>query len=179
MPGTIFGGFVVIELKLGAFRLEHAGEMSFYLSAVDELLRHPNDERSIGLVLCKTRKRLIVEYALRDLGKPVGVSSYDVKWVEALPEEWRGRLPSIAELERGFDTFRAQWHKTGGTVPSSLARNGILLSPLGPSGSGGAQELSRPRSDESARSYVPKGSLDSSEHRYTIGLPRGQLCHPR
>ncbi len=94
--------FVVIELKLGAFRPEHAGKMSFYLTAVDELLRHPGDEASIGLVLCKTRKRLIVEWALRDLGKPVGVSSYEVRLVEALPEELRGRLPSIEELERGL-----------------------------------------------------------------------------
>ncbi len=111
--------FVVIELKLGAFRPEHAGKMSFYLTAVDELLRHPEDAPSIGLVLCKTRKRLIVEWALRDLGKPVGVSSYEVRLVEALPDEWQGRLPTVAELERGLGDSR----RIPGQKPNEQRRN--------------------------------------------------------
>lgn len=94
--------FVVIDLKIGAFRPEDAGKMNFYLSAVDDRLRHSEDEPSIGLILCKTKKRFLVEYALRDLSKPIGVSSYEVKLVESLPEELQGRLPSIEELERGL-----------------------------------------------------------------------------
>jgi len=92
--------FVVIDLKIGSFRPEDAGKMNFYLSAVDDLLRHTEDRPSIGLVLCKTKKRLIVEYALRDLSKPIGVSSYELKLVEALPIELQGRLPTIEELEK-------------------------------------------------------------------------------
>lgn len=91
--------FVVIDLKIGAFRPEDAGKMNFYLSAVDDLLRHAEDRPSIGLVLCKTKKRLVVEYALRDLSKPIGVSSYELKLVDSLPDELRGRLPTIEELE--------------------------------------------------------------------------------
>ncbi len=93
---------MVIELKLGELRPEHAGKMSFYLSAVDEMLRHPVDEASIGLLLCKTRKRLIVEYALRDLGKPIGISSYELRLVDALPEGLEGRLPTVEEIEEGL-----------------------------------------------------------------------------
>ena len=95
--------FVVIDLKIGAFKPEDAGKMNFYLSAVDDRLRHVDDEPSIGLVLCKTKKRFVVEYALRDLAKPIGVSSYEVKLVDSLPEELQGRLPTIEELERGLD----------------------------------------------------------------------------
>ncbi len=82
--------FVVIDLKLGAFRPEHAGKMNFYLTAVDEMLGHPGDEASIGLVLRKTRKRWIVEWALRDLGKPVGVTEYRGEIGGGLPAEWGG-----------------------------------------------------------------------------------------
>jgi len=91
--------FVVIDLKSGEFRPEDAGKMNFYLSAVDDLLRHPDDQPSIGLILCRTKRRLVVEYALRDLNKPVGVSSYELKILESLPDELKGRLPTIEELE--------------------------------------------------------------------------------
>lgn len=92
--------FVVIDLKIAAFQPADAGQMNFYLSAVDDLVRHDDDQPSIGLVLCKTKKRLVVEYALRDLAKPIGVSSYEVKLVESLPKELQGRLPTIEELEK-------------------------------------------------------------------------------
>ncbi len=92
--------FFVIDLKIGAFQPADAGQLNFYLSAVDDLLRHDDDQPSIGLVLCKTKKRLLVEYALRDISKPIGVSSYEVKLVESLPEELQGRLPTIEELEK-------------------------------------------------------------------------------
>ncbi len=89
--------YVVVELKTGPFRPEYAGKLNFYLSAVDDMLRHESDAPSIGLILCKDKNRLIAEYALRDIGKPVGVSEYCL--VEAIPEELKGSLPTIEELE--------------------------------------------------------------------------------
>jgi predicted nuclease of restriction endonuclease-like (RecB) superfamily len=89
---------VVIELKIGAFRPEDSGKMNFYLSAVDAQLRHPDDQPSIGLILCKERNRVVVEYALRGVEKPIGVSEYRLS--ERLPEQLRGSLPSAEELER-------------------------------------------------------------------------------
>jgi predicted nuclease of restriction endonuclease-like (RecB) superfamily len=92
--------FVVIELKAEAFKPEFAGKMNFYLSAVDDLMRHPNDQPSIGIILCKTRNKMIAEYALRDVKKPVGVSSYVTRLVEKLPQKFEGMLPSVKEIER-------------------------------------------------------------------------------
>jgi predicted nuclease of restriction endonuclease-like (RecB) superfamily len=89
--------FVVIDLKMRKFKPADAGQMNFYLSAVDDLLRHPNDEPSIGIVLCKEKNKVIAEYALRDTSKPIGVSAFRI--TEALPEEFKGSLPTIEELE--------------------------------------------------------------------------------
>ncbi len=89
--------FVVIDLKMGEFRPEYAGKMSFYLSAVDALLRHPDDRASIGLVLCRTQNRVIAEYTLRDIHKPMGVATFT--FADALPEEIRGDVPTIEEIE--------------------------------------------------------------------------------
>jgi predicted nuclease of restriction endonuclease-like (RecB) superfamily len=89
--------FVVIDLKMREFQPEYAGKMNFYLSAVDDLLRHKDDQPSIGIILCKTKNKLIVEYALRDTRKPIGVSGY--KLTETLPRKLQGKLPTIAELE--------------------------------------------------------------------------------
>lgn len=91
--------FVVIELKAVPFQAEFAGKLNFYLSAVDDLFRHPTDGPTIGLILCKSKKRVLVEYALRDLAKPIGVAEWQTKLVEALPEDLRGSLPSVEELE--------------------------------------------------------------------------------
>jgi len=94
---------VVIDLKVGEFKPEYAGKMNFYLSAVDELLRHPEDRPSIGLILCKSQNRLVVEYALRDTTKPMGVATY--RLTEALPADLQESLPSIEELKKelGYD----------------------------------------------------------------------------
>jgi predicted nuclease of restriction endonuclease-like (RecB) superfamily len=89
--------YVVIDLKVTEFQPEFAGKMNFYLSAVDEQLRHGDDEPSIGIVLCKTKNRVIVEYALRDTNKPMGVSTYQL--TESLPKQLKGSLPSVEELE--------------------------------------------------------------------------------
>lgn len=90
--------FVVVELKVGAFQPEHAGKMNFYLAAVDDLLRHEGDQPSIGLILCRQRNRVIVEYALRATQHPIGVAGY--RFTERLPEQLRGNLPTAEELER-------------------------------------------------------------------------------
>lgn len=79
------------------FKPEYAGKMNFYLSAVDDLLRHPTDGPTLGLILCKSKRRLTVEYALRDLSKPLGVSSFQL--AEALPKELEAALPSVEQLE--------------------------------------------------------------------------------
>jgi predicted nuclease of restriction endonuclease-like (RecB) superfamily len=94
--------FVVIDVKTTAFKPEHAGKMNFYLSAVDDLLRHPDDKPSIGIILCKTKNRVVAEYALRDLAKPVGISSFVTRLVESLPASFRGSLPSPEELSQGL-----------------------------------------------------------------------------
>ena len=89
--------FVVVDLKMKAFEPEFAGKMNFYLSAVNDLLRHPDDQASIGIILCKTRDRFVAEYALRDINKPIGISEY--RLAESLPEKLKGSLPTIEELE--------------------------------------------------------------------------------
>jgi len=89
--------FIVIDLKMGPFRPEYAGKMNFYLSAVDDILRHPDDKRSIGLILCKAKNGIVAEYALRDIAKPLGISEF--KHLEKLPEQLKGTLPTIEEIE--------------------------------------------------------------------------------
>ena len=91
--------YVVVELKTTAFKPEHAGKMNFYLSAVDDLLKHRDDQPSIGLLLCRSRNRVQVEYALRDVHKPIGVAEWETKLVEKLPEDLKGSLPTVEEIE--------------------------------------------------------------------------------
>ncbi len=94
--------FVVIDLKAREFTPEAAGKMNFYLSTVDDRFRAPGDQPSIGLILCRSKNRVIAEYALRDLRKPIGVSGYVTKLVGALPKSFKGAVPTVAELERGL-----------------------------------------------------------------------------
>jgi predicted nuclease of restriction endonuclease-like (RecB) superfamily len=89
-----------VDLKMKAFKPEYAGKMNFYLSAIDDLLRHTDDQPSIGLILCKTKNAIVAEYALRDTKKPIGISGYRV--TESLPAKLKGRLPTIQELEDGL-----------------------------------------------------------------------------
>jgi hypothetical protein len=77
---------------------EYAGKMNFYCSAVDDALKHLSDEKTIGLILCESKDRVFAEYALRDIHKPIGVSEYEL--TRALPENLKGSLPSIEEIER-------------------------------------------------------------------------------
>ncbi|MDD2337606.1 MAG: PDDEXK nuclease domain-containing protein [Geobacteraceae bacterium] len=89
--------FVVVELKKGDFKPEYAGKMNFYCSAVDDKLKHETDQPTIGLILCQTKDRILAEYALRDINKPIGVSDYEL--TRALPERLQSALPTIEEIE--------------------------------------------------------------------------------
>ena len=105
--------FVVIELKVRAFEPEHAGKMNFYLSAVDDLLRHPDDRPSIGLILCRERNRIVVEYSLRDTTKPVGVAAYELRR-DALPAELSDSLPPVGQLEAELQRYQAKTQEEAG-----------------------------------------------------------------
>jgi len=85
------------ELKATAFKPEHAGQLNFYLAAVDAQVKAPDDKPTIGLLLCKTKKRLVAEYALSGIDKPMGVAEYQL--VKALPEPLDTCLPTIEALE--------------------------------------------------------------------------------
>lgn len=89
--------YVVVELKGMAFKPEHAGQLNFYLAAVDAQVKAADDKPTIGLLLCKTKNRLVAEYALSGISKPIGVAEYQL--VRALPEPLEGTLPSIEEIE--------------------------------------------------------------------------------
>lgn len=91
--------YVVIELKAGAFTPGDVGQLNFYLSAVDDLLRHPDDQPSIGLLLCRKKDKLVAEYALRGLDPSIAVAEWQTRLTASLPEDLRGSLPSIAEIE--------------------------------------------------------------------------------
>ncbi|KQQ62426.1 hypothetical protein ASF84_27450 [Pseudomonas sp. Leaf127] len=90
--------YVVIELKAGKFKPEHLGQLGFYLTAVDAQLKHPQDGPTIGLLLCKSKNKVVAEYALRDNARPIGVAEYQL--VESLPAELQTSLPSIEQIER-------------------------------------------------------------------------------
>jgi len=91
--------FVVVELKAVPFEPEFVGKLNMYLSAVDDLLRHPDDKPTIGLLLCKGRNRIKAEYALRNFGKPLGVADWKKQLTETLPGELKASLPSVEEIE--------------------------------------------------------------------------------
>lgn len=89
--------FVVVDLKKGDFKPEYAGKMNFYCSVVDDQLRHEHDQPTVGLILCQTKDRVLAEYSLRDIHKPIGVADYEL--TRALPKEFVSSLPSIEDIE--------------------------------------------------------------------------------
>ncbi|RYZ78216.1 MAG: DUF1016 family protein, partial [Proteobacteria bacterium] len=89
--------FVVIELKTGKFIPEYASKLNFYLNVVDDTLKHSADEPSIGILICKERNKVVAEYALRGINKPIGVSEYELS--ENIPNSLKGKLPTIEEIE--------------------------------------------------------------------------------
>jgi predicted nuclease of restriction endonuclease-like (RecB) superfamily len=91
--------YVVIELKVDEFKPEYAGKLNFYLSAVDDLLRHPDDAPTIGILLCRSKNGVVAEYALRDINKPMGVAQWTEALTKSLPDPLGSKLPSIEELE--------------------------------------------------------------------------------
>ena len=90
--------YVVIELKTGEFKPEYAGQLNFYLSAVDGILKKEQDNPSVGLLLCKSKNDLVAEYSLKDMSKPIGVSAYQV--TSQLPEELGKQLPSVEDIQK-------------------------------------------------------------------------------
>lgn len=97
--------FVVIELKAVPFSPSFVGQLNVYLSAVDDLLRHPEDKPTIGLLLCQTKDKLVVEYALRDLQKPIGVAEWETTIMDHLPRELKGSLPTVEEIENELHEY--------------------------------------------------------------------------
>lgn len=93
--------FVVIDLKKGDFLPEYAGKMNFYCSAVDDILKHETDKPTIGLILCQGKDKVFAEYTLRDMQKPIGISEYELTRI--LPENFKGSLPSIEEIEENLN----------------------------------------------------------------------------
>lgn len=89
--------FVMIELKGGEFEPEFAGKMNYYLSAVDDILKADSDNPTIGIILCKSKDKIDVEYALRDFGKPIGVSNFTI--TEIIPSNLKSELPTVEQLE--------------------------------------------------------------------------------
>jgi predicted nuclease of restriction endonuclease-like (RecB) superfamily len=91
--------YVVVELKAVPFDPAFVGQLNLYLSAADDLLRHPDDKPTIGLLLCRAKNKIVVEYALRHLKRPIGVAEWETKLVERLPKALKGSLPTVEEIE--------------------------------------------------------------------------------
>ena len=94
--------YLVIELKDTEFMPEYIGKLNFYCSAVDDILCREGDNRTIGLLLCKSKDRIKAEYALRDIQKPIGISDYELG--QALPKDFRGSLPTVEEIEKELES---------------------------------------------------------------------------
>lgn len=95
--------YVVVELKAGKFEPEDAGQLSFYMTAVDRQVKHADDQPTIGLLLCKSKNHVVAEYALSGIEKPIGVAEYEL--VRHLPEKLQTDLPSIEEIERELENI--------------------------------------------------------------------------
>jgi predicted nuclease of restriction endonuclease-like (RecB) superfamily len=97
--------FVVIDLKTGPFKPEYAGKLNFYCNVVNDQLRHPSDEPTIGLILCQSKNRVLAEYALSGIDKPIGVSTYEI--TRALPARLKSALPTVEEIEAELSAAEA------------------------------------------------------------------------
>jgi predicted nuclease of restriction endonuclease-like (RecB) superfamily len=102
---------VAVELKISEFKPEYVGKMQFYLAALDDQVRLPNENPSIGMILCRTKKRAIVEYALRESNKPIGVAAY--RMVRRLPAELKGKLPTPKQIERLLEAVELPKERRG------------------------------------------------------------------
>jgi hypothetical protein len=90
--------YVVIELKTIAFKAEFAGKMNLYLSAVDDTFKEDSDNPTIGILLCKSKSKIVAEYALRGTSQPIGIAAYDLS--RAIPAELQSSLPTIENIEK-------------------------------------------------------------------------------
>lgn len=106
MYNTFMHRYMVIELKATEFMPEYIGKLNFYCSAIDDTLCREGDNKTIGLLLCKTKDRIKAEYALRDIQKPIGVSDYELG--QTLPKDFRSSLPSIEEIEKGLNEWNQE-----------------------------------------------------------------------
>jgi predicted nuclease of restriction endonuclease-like (RecB) superfamily len=97
--------FVVIELKTTDFKPEYSGQINFYVNVIDDKLRRPTDNPTIGIVLCRSKKKSIVEYSLRGMNQPISVSTY--RTTAALPDEFKAKLPSIEDLQHEIESVAA------------------------------------------------------------------------
>ena len=104
--------YVVVELKATAFKPEHAGQLNFYLAAVDAQIKAPDDHPTIGLLLCKTQNRLVAEYALSGIDKPIGIAEYEL--VRALPEPLVTNLPTVEQLENELSDWQEARNELSG-----------------------------------------------------------------
>jgi predicted nuclease of restriction endonuclease-like (RecB) superfamily len=115
--------YIVIDLKITDFKPEYAGKMNFYLNLADDHLKTANDEPSIGLIFCKTKDGLVAEYALRDTTKSIGIAEYKINKI--LPENIRGELPTIeeleAEIEKGYEELKSPGEKRLDALKQKLA----------------------------------------------------------
>lgn len=99
---------VAVELKIGEFKPEHVGKMQFYLAALDDRVRLPGEASSIGMILCRAKKRAVVEYALRESNKPIGVAQYRI--VRQLPADLKGKLPEPHQIEHLIEAIALPDH---------------------------------------------------------------------
>jgi len=98
--------FVIVDLKRGAFKPEYAGKMNFYCNVLDDRLRHPDDNPTVGLILCQDKNRIVAEYALKGVCKAIGVSQFQI--TRALPKEFRSSLPTVEQMESELANLTAR-----------------------------------------------------------------------
>ncbi len=103
---------MAVELKITEFQPEYAGKMNFYLSLLNEWVRKPHEQPSIGIIICQSKNRTVVEFALRDVNKPIGVATY--AYTDTLPSELRPFFPSNEDLVRRLDAVTAALHAQPG-----------------------------------------------------------------
>lgn len=96
---------MVIELKTTDFKPEYSGQINFYVNVIDDKLRRPTDNPTIGIVLCRSKKKAVVGYALRGMSQPISVSTD--RTTAALPEEFKAKLPSIEDLQHEIEAVAA------------------------------------------------------------------------
>jgi predicted nuclease of restriction endonuclease-like (RecB) superfamily len=114
--------FIVIDLKTGAFRPEFAGKLNFYCNVINDTLRHPTDQPTIGLILCQGKDRLLAEYALSGIDKSIGVSSYEL--TRALPARLQSALPTVEQIEAELDEPTSE--PKAGSVAAASGRSSSI-----------------------------------------------------